>query len=86
MIIFYVTILTHYPRNYIYFQRFSYILFVFICLFRSACGKGEIEFGLCLWKYFLQMNFYVKIEMSDESLKSNDKSKHAVFLLRVLYF
>lgn len=49
-------------------------------------AKGEVEVGLCLWKYFLQMNFCVKREMSGESLKSNDKSKHAMFLLRVLIF
>lgn len=47
-------------------------------------AKREIEVGLCLWKCFLQMNFCVKREMPGE--KSNDKSKHAMFLLRVLIF
>lgn len=32
------------------------------------------------------MNFYVKREMSDESLKSNDKSKHAMFFAQSAVF
>lgn len=49
-------------------------------------AQGDIGIGLCLWKYLLQMNFHIKREMPGKSLKPNDnKSKHAMFLLRVLY-
>lgn len=61
-------------------------LFVFVYLVLIV-AQGDTGIGLSFWKYLLQMNFCIKREMSSKSLKSNDnKSKHAMFLLRVLYF
>lgn len=50
-------------------------------------AQRDIGIGLCLWKCLFQMNFHIKREMSGKSLKPNDnKSEHAMFLLRALYF
>lgn len=47
------------------FPVFYLFLFVYPGLF---VAKGGLEVGLRFWKYFLQMNFYIKREMSGKSL------------------
>ena len=42
-----------------YFQRFSYILFIFICLSRSACGKGRNRSWSFLVEVFFANDFFM---------------------------